>query len=256
MRLRQHYFSFIAALIVLVSGISGCSFTTAHFEEATLARSIGENKEPIERVQSFHRCDRTMYCTVKMANTPQDTKVKAVWRHLPEGGSAEILDSSEVTVASDVWIAFHLAISRDGWVYGKYSVELFIDGKSAQTLSFNVEPMFKDGLIREATIASAVGEDQYPQDRTATFATTPAVVYAVINTADAPEGSVFSARWYAKDAAGTQQDIVSTDFPFAGSGWIAFSLRPSGNFPPGTYYCDIAVNGTTANTQSFTIGTP
>ena len=232
---------------------SGCQFTTAHFSEVTLARSIDADKAPVERTVGFTKSDPVLYCTARMQNTPADTKVKAIWWHLPEGGQKQIIDSTEIVISEDAWVAFSLRLSQDALPYGKYAIDLSIDGKAQKHLPFTISPMYDTGSIKELTLSSEVAKDQFPLERLAAFKSGAPVMYAAIYVMDIPAGTMLSARWYVPGEGVAVQEIASASIPFEGSGWVAFSLKPRNPFPAGTYAVDISQDATFFKTKTFSV---
>ncbi len=243
-----------SALLPLLAGAVwvSCNFSTAHFSEATLSRGVDENKAPVETTSSFNKSDARLYCAVKMANTPSGTSVKAVWQHLPEGGDARSIDSTTLEVSDDVRVAFSLTLAKDALPYGNYVVRLYINDKPDRDIPFRIEPMLSAGPVKEAVIAADVAEDYFPYKQASAFAETPPVIYAAVYAVDLQQNSAITAVWRHDD--GEAKVIDSAQFPGPGTGWIGFSLKPSGAFPPGPYACDILLDGALAHTLRFTIG--
>ena len=233
------------ALFLVLLGIValsvGCQFTTAHFTDVTLARSIDADKAPVERTTGFTKSDPLLYCAAQMANTPAGTKVKAIWWQLPEGAAKQLIDSTEIELSEDAWVAFSLTLSQDVLPYGKYEVALFINGKPEKTLPFDIAPAYTDGPVKEIAMTSSVTKDWFPLERVSKFKSSEPKFWACVYVMDLPEGSAFTARWFSGAAPGTENGIASTDFSYAGTGWIGFSLAPSAPFPPGTYGVEIAM---------------
>lgn len=233
------------ALLLVLLGIGalsgGCQFTTAHFTDVTLARSVDANKAPVERTTGFTKSDPLLYCAAQMANTPAGTKVKAVWWQLPEGAAKQLIDSTEIELSEDAWVAFSLSLSQDVLPYGKYEVALFINGKPAKTLPFDIAPAIAEGPVKEIAMTSKVTKDWFPLERVSKFKSSESKFWACVYVMDLPEGSTFTARWFSGSAPGAENAIASTDFSYAGTGWIGFSLAPSAPFPAGTYGVEIAL---------------
>lgn len=231
--------------------LSGCSFTTAHFEEATMATSVDKDTKPVGRTTTFFRHIPKLHCSTLVANAPKDTKVKAVWLYKPAGAEVQRIDSAEMTIESGRWIDFSFTPSGAGLPYGNFAVDLFIDGVFKQTVPFTVKRMFEQGFIRETTVAASVNEKYSPTELATSFKTSTAVIYAPVYVEDAPAGSVVTAHWYGKNELGNDETIVSTDYPCEGSGWIGFSIKPNNALPAGKYFVDIIANGQVHNTMQF-----
>ncbi len=239
----------LAALLLLV--VQACTFTTAHVEKAVLSRAIdAESKEPLSETHSFHGSDAVMHCAVLMANTPSGTVVKARWYAVVDGAQ-QVLDTTDITLDNSGWIDFNLTLSQNSLPYGDYAVDLFIDGKAAQTVPFKIEPEFPDGVIKEAVVARELSESYFPVEATTTFPAGIAYVYAPIYVSGQPEGTVFGASWYQHTEGGDRTLITSFEIDFDQEGWIGFSLNLPQGIPAGSYSVDLSVNGEIAHTLEF-----
>jgi hypothetical protein len=233
--------------------VSGCQFTTAHFSDVTMAKQVGPNLEPLERTTTFFKHDTLLHCTAKMANTPSDTKVKAVWFFTSDEKTRKPIDSVEITADKDVWVDFTLNPSYRDYAYGSYVVDLSINGKLKQSMPFTMKPMFEKGPIFDAVMAAGVNDRYFPVSQMAVFPVDIEVIYASVYADQLTPGSVVAAEWYAKSAAGERKGLVKSEIPIEQAGWIAFSLKPAKTLPPDKYYVDILHNGNVATTMEFTI---
>ncbi|MBE0645288.1 MAG: hypothetical protein IH600_14485 [Bacteroidetes bacterium] len=240
----------IAALLLLVA--QACTFTTAHIERAVLAHGVdAESKEPLSETTSFHGSDAMLHCAVLMANTPSGTVVKARWYAILDD-TQEVLDTTEITLDNSGWIDFNLTLSKTSLPYGKYAVDLFIDGKFAQTVPFTIEPEFPDGVIKEAVIARALSDSYFPTEASTSVPAGAAYVYAPVYVSGQPEGTAFGASWYQHTSDGNRATITSFEIDFDQEGWIGFSLHLPQGIPAGSYSVDLLVNGEVAHTLEFT----
>jgi len=248
---------FPTLLPVLLVGImfaAGCQFSTAHFSEVTLSKSVdAKTKEPLERTTVYSRHNSTFHCSVKMANTPSDTKVKAVWWFDPSGSEKQLVDSTEILVSQDAWVDFTLANSTNGFPYGAYTVDLFINGKLEKQMPFSVKPMFDNDPIREIVTSHEVNANYLPIDVASRFRITSSVIYAPVYVQNALAGTTISAHWFFNQMGEDPRTIAKTDFPCEGSGWIGFSLKPNNTLQPGKYSVDILLNGESQHNVQFTM---
>lgn len=237
--------------LVLLFGLQGCSFTTAHIENAVLARTVNaETSEPLDETTSFHASDAVLHCAVKMANTHSGTTVSAHWFSETDG-TRQVLDSTAIELEQSGWVDFTLTLSQMSLPYGKYGVELFIDGTPARTVPFVIEPHFPDGVIKEAVTAAAVSESQFPVQPTATFDRGTTEIFAPIYVSGQSEGTVFAATWYRHLPDGQRAPISAYELSSDREGWIGFSLKLLEGLQAGQYSIDVSVNGSVEHTLEF-----
>lgn len=246
-RLSPYGFLALALLFML----QACSFTTANIEKVVMARTVNEEtSEPLDETTSFHGTDAVLHCAVQMANTPSGTKVKARWYAIVDEAQ-QVIDTTEIELESSGWVDFNLTIKENGLPYGKYAVDLFIDGKFDKTVPFTIEPAFPDGFIKEAVTSRALSESYFPIEPANEFPAGIAYVYAPIYVSGQPEGTVFAASWYQHLDGGNRAPITSSEISFDQEGWIGFSLNLPQGIPAGAYSVDLLVNGEVTHTLEF-----
>lgn len=244
----------IAVLLpVLLLFLQACEFTTANIERAVMARSVNDKSEPLEETSRFHGSESLLHCSVLMANTPEDTPVKAVWyKKVEEDGAKKvILDSSRITMDGDGWIDFTLELSNSMLPYDDYAVDLYIGSTYAQTVPFTIEPMYPDSPVREAVVARAISETYFPTEPAWVFEAGTQTVYAPVYVAGQEAGTVFAAKWYAHDATGDRSVIDTIELQFDEDGWIGFQLNLPEGLSPGRYSVDILADGQVEHTLEF-----
>jgi hypothetical protein len=120
----------------LAGAILACSFSfsTAKMKNVRLA----SDKDGKNSTTVFAPAD-VIYCVVDLANAPQDTKVKAVWKAAEvEGYAADTkIDETELKSGSAT-LTFSLA-PESTWPVGKYKVELYLNGEKKETLDYTVQ---------------------------------------------------------------------------------------------------------------------
>ena len=132
--------AFLLLVLIVLAIMNGgeISFTTAHFSEAYMASEINpETSEPVVKTEVFPKRSTTkIYAVALVKNIPGDTKLSAVWYHIPTGSS--LRTENDVVTDKDMWVNFNLTNPR-GFVAGEYKVDLMINGKVEKTLHFRVE---------------------------------------------------------------------------------------------------------------------
>ena len=121
-------------LIVIMTLACGFSASTANIADAKTARDYDGNDPTTVFSQ-----DETFYCTVDLANAPDDTTVKASWTAVEVQGEQPntFIDEAELTTGSGL---LHFELGNDGlWPVGKYKVDLFLNGELGRTLEFEVQ---------------------------------------------------------------------------------------------------------------------
>jgi hypothetical protein len=115
---------------------NGISLTTANITNAHMASDVDDTNQ----TTVFSPSDPTFYCFFDLNNAPDSTVVKSVWTAVSAEGvdpNFEI-DSAEVTGGDNNYY-FNLDRSADLWPVGQYKVDLYIDAKLVQTLTFEVK---------------------------------------------------------------------------------------------------------------------
>jgi len=132
--------AFLLLVLIILAVMNGgeISFTTAHFSEAYMASKINpETSEPVVKTEVFPKRSTTkIYAVALVKNIPGDTKLSAVWYHIPTGSS--LRTENDIVTDRDMWVNFNLTNPR-GFVAGEYKVDLMINGKVEKTLQFRVE---------------------------------------------------------------------------------------------------------------------
>src|SRR4030065_1009192 len=122
------------ALIVLITLACGFSASTANIADTNTARdNEGNDPTPV-----FAQ-DEAFYCTVELANAPDDTTVKASWTAVEVDGEQPntFIDEAELTTGSGI---LHFELNNDGlWPVGKNKVDLCLNGELKRTLEFEVQ---------------------------------------------------------------------------------------------------------------------
>ncbi len=109
----------------------------ANFSEAYMASKINpETSEPVIKTDVFPKQSTTkIYAVALVKNVPEDTRLSAVWYHIPTGSS--LRTENDIVTDKDMWVNFNLTNPR-GFVAGEYKVDMMINGKVERTLHFKV----------------------------------------------------------------------------------------------------------------------
>ena len=111
-----------------------CQVSTANIHSAQMTRDA-EGTQP---TSVFSPTD-TFYCHAKLANAPDGTTIKSVWTAVKVEGVEpnHVIDEAEITSGSAP-IKFNLT-GTNPWPPGEYKVDLYLNDKLDQTVTFTVE---------------------------------------------------------------------------------------------------------------------
>jgi hypothetical protein len=134
--MRKNLTKFGLAISALLIAVLACSFSasTANIQNAKMARDYDGN----EPTNVFTQED-IFYCVVELANAPEDTTVKASWIavEVEDVEPNTFIDETELSTGSGT---LHFELSNNGlWPFGKYAVQLYLNGELQQTLEFTVQ---------------------------------------------------------------------------------------------------------------------
>ncbi len=109
--------------------------TVVRVTDVTLGRAIGGDKAVTDKTDDFQPND-TIYASVATEGTAASASLRARWTY----GDGQVVDEATRTIAPGgrALTEFHIA-KPDGWPPGDYQVEIFLDGKSAETKKFEVK---------------------------------------------------------------------------------------------------------------------
>lgn len=147
---------FIQLFLLLV----GLGLTTACGAEVSVSRAtisqaqLAKDSLAAQPTTQFGLND-TFYLVVDLANAPEDTQVKAVWKAVQAEGADPntILKEFELTSGTG---QLHFDLKNDyPWPVGSYEVALFLNGQAAQTLAFQVVAPAGSASEPQATTAAA-----------------------------------------------------------------------------------------------------
>ncbi len=128
----------VLVVLVMIALLNGgeASFTTANIQNAVVAKEIDpQTKEATIEQDVFPQDTSVIYVTFYVKNAPSDTKVSAIWVYLP---TEESLAGEPVYLEKDAQVQFNVEMPN-GFFPGEYQVDLFVDDKLEESLSFLVE---------------------------------------------------------------------------------------------------------------------
>ena len=128
-------FPMLLALMALILSALACEFSasTANISDAWMSTDEGG----AERVTAFAQ-DAVFYAQADLQNAPDDTTLKAVWTAVEaqETDPNFVINETEFVTGDGL---VHFTLSNDNlWPTGKYKVDLYMNGKLANTVEFEV----------------------------------------------------------------------------------------------------------------------
>jgi hypothetical protein len=268
----------------LFSSPSSSSTSGKYITDAVTAKDVeGDNYDPVDITDSFPPDQGTIHAVVTLSDAPKDTVIKAVWKVVDVGDSAQngkTVDTAEVTTDGSRNVDFTFK-PENSLPPGTYQVVIYQDGKKDRTLDFTVEgevqavqpttaptavatsvppttaPADNNGFITDVVTAKDVQGDNFdPVGVTSSFPADQTVYHAVVTIVDAPDGTVYKANWKIADigSAGTPGDSMGDyTIPAGGSRNLDFTFKPDNKLPPGKYQVEIYVNGALTRTVDFEV---
>lgn len=228
------YLSILFAALLL---FSACSLSTSNPElsEPAAAKYIDKvTYKPLQIQTVFKQSDPVIYFTVKAANLPKNTKLKALWKYLGDG--TEIL--SEIITSGTGYEAFSLNKNTGPFPAGKYEVTVSADlnGKKLETKG-NFE-IYKETaavhILNPVTSKSIDNQENLnPKNTTSLFSQGDSIIYFIVQCKNLPANSKVTCEWLYKDTGDFKASEIVTD----GSRNLAFNLKPDQGekFPAGNY---------------------
>jgi hypothetical protein len=102
--------------------------------DVTLGRAIGGDRAITDRTETFGPND-TIYASVTTDGTAESVTLRARWTF--EDG--QVVDESTRTISPHGQERTEFRISKpDGWPAGKYTLEVFVNDRSAESKNFQV----------------------------------------------------------------------------------------------------------------------
>ena len=126
----------LVATLLMVSVLAcGGSISTANISNAWMAADEEGNNQT-----TIFGQDAIFYAMVDLKNAPDDTKLKAVWTVVEAEGTEPNLMLNETEITSgDGLVHFQLENTDYLWPLGEYQVEIYLNDKLDQTLTFEVQ---------------------------------------------------------------------------------------------------------------------
>lgn len=125
----------LAAIVAILLSILACggSVSTANIADAWMSTDEAGDSHTTVFTQ-----DAIFYAQVDLRNAPDDTNLKAVWIAVDVEETEPNLTINETEINTGSGLV-HFQLSNENlWPLGTYKVEIYLDGKLAKTLEFEV----------------------------------------------------------------------------------------------------------------------
>lgn len=141
-------------LLMCVAGslmISACnvSFSSARITDATLSKDVTADKEAVGPTSTFAPDVPVIHCVVKLANAPDNTRVRAKWSVVKVPGQEpnyKIVESDVDNAGGEKNIVdFTFTPPSQGLPLGEYKVDIYLNPKPedadppTKTLTFTIK---------------------------------------------------------------------------------------------------------------------
>jgi hypothetical protein len=140
---------FLLVVFTAIELACNVSFSTARIADATLAKDVNADKEAVGPTNTFDPNVPVIHCVVKLANAPDDTKVRAKWSVVNVPGQEpnyKIIESDVDNAGGGKNIVdFTFTPGPKGLPAGEYKVDLYLNPKPektdppAKTLTFTIK---------------------------------------------------------------------------------------------------------------------
>lgn len=131
---------YIGLLLILGCFVlSGCSISTARFDNLVTSATVDEDYYPLDETETFITTTPIIYLTGKIKNATIDSTIRVEWYYVE--GESEIFIGDSILNVSDINMDFYFSLSKptNNWPTGKYEIRLYYDDKHQETVSFKVE---------------------------------------------------------------------------------------------------------------------
>jgi hypothetical protein len=231
----------------------------ARLVEATFAKQLGENQEPVDPTEEFYP-DETIYLSLEFEGRPKEGVVSSefFWGEesiaSAEVNFADVNSGVLVSIGQSTFAGFNLTHENPLPISGNYRVESTLDGEPLGTYAFAVVPP-EDAIASEVTeVTLAMGEDNFtPVDPTDQFVAEDEVY--LVGSGNFGLQSWLKVEWYVDgelDDAGTK--TLGPLEENLEDGGFSFYYRPDGGWPEGEHEAVLYVDDEQVGSYAFTVG--
>jgi hypothetical protein len=226
------------------------------------ALEVDQDGCPVETAGEFYS-DESIYAGVDESTIPAGTSIFMRLYH--EGQPVEDTDVLEADqdLRTCLWFEF-TPTGAAGFEPGNYEAELFVNGNSADAITFEVldegaagELPAQSGLegidFGRVTTTSQVDQDGCPLDQVSEYRSDEPV-YVAIDESFIPKGTEIFVRLYQEGEIVEDTEPIVAEGDLETCAWFEFQGNSlSGGLEPGFYEADVVVNGEIADTVEFEV---
>ncbi len=256
----------ILGVVVLVVGVIVLVSVLGKKDIANVAMSATVDEDtykPINATKVFYTDTPTIHCTLT-SNLPVGTLISTEWAF--EDTTYETATIDYTTKVKPEQIDYSIDMPAGGWMIGKYTVAIFVEGKQKTTINFEVKS--SGGTVTPTTPASSANANApiidmktaasidestaLPINPQTVFTTDTPTIYATFTVNNLPVGSTLEIDWI-YTTTNYEIDTLSYTTTLATEYlWTNFQM-PEGGWPAGEYTVDVYVDGTYADSAKFTV---
>lgn len=247
-------------LVATESNVCAPGQQPEYITDVVLAKDTqGANFEPVDITDSYTPTQQTFHAVVTLQNAPKNLQLGSTWYLVQAAGyKPQKIDANTLEVADGGSrnVDFTLKGTQPEWPAGDYCVEIYDGDTLAVSKPFTVAASDAPSnagpsVITDIVLAEDTKPDTFdPINPTTEFKKNAAAIHAAVQITDAPANTLFKALWYPPD----QEPLEFNLPPVDGTRWLDFRLTPTPDgFPAGEYKVEIYVNGTLADTKTFTV---
>lgn len=257
----------VLAVVAGATALTGCSgevsFTTAKLSDATMCLGVDAEMKPVNPTDTFGVNTPEIFCSMKLSNAPDETEILSEWIYVKgeaEGVEDYTIDSVGVTTDGTRYLYFSLPRPDAGWPVGEYLLNLYVDGKKQESVSFDVSRSAvstSGAMLSEATMALGVDAMSRPVDPTGVFSSDTPEIYCSVLVSNAPAGTQILSEWYyvSGEWQGASNVLVGeVPLVLEGTRYASLSLIiPDEGWPAGQYQVKLYLNGALQEAVPFSV---
>lgn len=223
---------------------------TPAFGPITFGLGLIDDERAIRSGTTFPEGVFKIYASFDYTDIPADSEWRREW--FQDGELLEAISVTEAWPHDKFGTSWLSTFNEDGLSAGKWELKLYLNGKLAQSGSFEVSERRPDvPVFKPIVFATQVTEDFDPIDPGTTFAAGASTIHGVFQTEKLVAGMTFDRVWFFNDREVLRGTENVADEPK--DIYDASVFMNNGTLDPGTYTLELHYNGQLAQGGSFVI---